>query len=345
MKGRGKLNTVCNEMDRYDLQFLGIAETNWNGQGSFKTCTNHTVLFPGSEEGYSHGAAVILTRETSNALIGYSPISDRIINVRIQAKPHNITFIQCYAPTSLASDKEIDSFHNSLQETMDSIPNRDIKVVMGDFNAKVGQGSTNVACGKFGLGKQNIRGEDLLKFCSSNNLTIANTLFQKHPRHLYTWISPDNRTRNQIDYITLSQKWKSNIKNVRTRPGADCNSDHQLLWAEIRFQLKKMEHPLPPIRLDYNAMGPAYRITVENKFETLLQCEEEKSAEKLWNEGKKSLSALPKRKFPRKKEKNVSGSQKRPYWQWRKGENRKPEESITKLMKQTTDTKMPMSKG
>jgi len=59
---------------------------------------------------------------------------------------------------------------------------------------------------------------------------------------------------------------------------------------------------------------------------------------------KKALSALPKKKFPRKKEKK-SGSEKRPHWQWRKGENRKPEESITKLMKQTTDAKMPMSKG
>jgi len=120
MKERGKLNAVYNEMDRYDLQFLGIAETNWNEQGSVKTCTNHTVLFSDSEEGYSHGVAVILTREASDALIGYSPNSDRIIKVRIQAKPHNITFIQCYAPTSLASDEEIDSFYNSLQETMDS---------------------------------------------------------------------------------------------------------------------------------------------------------------------------------------------------------------------------------
>ena len=158
MKERGNLNTVCNKMDRYDLQFLGIVETNWNVQGSFNTCTNHTVQLSGSEEGYSYGVAVILTRETSDALIGYSPISDRIIKVRIQDKPHNITFIQCYAPTSLVSDEEIDSFYNSLQETMESIPNRDIKVVMGDFNAKVGQGSTNVACGKLGLGEQNIRG-------------------------------------------------------------------------------------------------------------------------------------------------------------------------------------------
>ena len=64
-----------------------------------------------------------------------------------------------------------------------------------------------------------------------------------------------------------------------------------------------MEHPLPPIRLDYNAMGPAYRITVENKFETLLQCEEDKSAEKLWNEGKEIIIGTAKEKIPKKKRK------------------------------------------
>ena len=187
MRERGKLNTVCNEMDRYNLQILGITETNWNGQVSFKTSTNHTVLFSGSEETYSHGVTVILTRETSNTLISYSPISHRIMKVRIQAKPHNITFSQCYAPTSLASDDEIEAFYSSLQETMDSIPNKDIKVVLGDLNAKVGRQLTNSAvCGKFGLGEQNARGEDLLEVCSSNNLFIANTMLQKQP---YTWTS------------------------------------------------------------------------------------------------------------------------------------------------------------
>ena len=64
-------------------------------------------------------------------------------------------------------------------------------------------------CGKFGLGDQNERGADLLEFCQSNNLIIANTLFEHHPRHLYTWTSPDSKTRNQIDYIIINQKWKS----------------------------------------------------------------------------------------------------------------------------------------
>jgi len=269
----------------------------------FRTDT-HIVLFSGSEDGYSHGVAVILAKETSNSLIGYSPISDRIMKVRIQAKPYNITIVQCHAPTSIASEEDMEGFYNSLQETMDSIPNRDVKIVMGDLNAKVGkQEMPSATCGRFGLGDQNSRGEDLLEFCSSNNMVITNTLFEHHPRHLYTWTSPDRKTCNQIDYIIFSQKWKSSLKSVRTRPGADCNSDHQLLTADIRFRLKKMARPPPPMRREYKSLDNQYTVIVENKFETLLQCEEDKTPEGLWNEGKEIFIITAKEKISQKKKK------------------------------------------
>ena len=82
------------------------------------------------------------------------------------------------------------------------------------------------SCGIFGLGDQNERGERLNELCISNNLFITNRIFKNHPRHFYTWTSPDSRTRNQIDYIIMSQKWRACVKNVKTRPSADCNSDH-----------------------------------------------------------------------------------------------------------------------
>ncbi len=270
LKEIGKLHAICNEMDRYNLQILGICETNWNGKGSFTTVSQHSVLFSGKEDGYSHGIAVILSKETKKTLIGYSPINDRILKVRLQAKPYNVSIIQCYAPTTAASDEEMKDFYNTLQETMDTIPHRDVKIVMGDFNAKVGlQNNTNPICGRYGLGQQNESGEDLIEFCGSNNLTITNTMFKHHPRHLYTWTSPDMKTRNQIDYILFSQQWKSNVKNVRTRPGADCNSDHQLLTADVKFKLKKMKQPPHPIRLDYKTLNDEYRVRVTNRFEAL----------------------------------------------------------------------------
>lgn len=69
-------------------------------------------------------------------------------------------------------------------------------------------------------------------------MTITNTCFRNHIRRLYTWISPGGRWRNQIDYITINQRWRSSIMNVRTLPGADCGSDHQLLIAEMRTKIK-----------------------------------------------------------------------------------------------------------
>ena len=94
--------------------------------------------------------------------------------------------------------------------------------------------------GKFGLGIQNEAGQRLIEFYQENTLVIANTLFQQHKRRLCTWTSLDGQHRNQIDYILCSQRWRSSIQSAKTRPGADCGSDHQLLIAKFRLKLKKV---------------------------------------------------------------------------------------------------------
>ena len=86
--------------------------------------------------------------------------------------------------------------------------------------------------GKFGLGVQNEAGQNLAEFCQENTLVIANTLFQQHTRQLYTWTSSGGRCQSQTGYVLCSQKWKSSIELAKTRPGAGCGSDHQLLTAK-----------------------------------------------------------------------------------------------------------------
>ena len=109
----------------------------------------------------------------------------------------------------------------------------------GDFIIiQVWWGHTGVK-GKFGLGIWNGAGQRLIEFCQENALVIANTLFQQHKRRIYTWISPDGQHRNQIDYILCSQRWRSCIQSEKTRPKADCGSDHELLIAKFRLKLKK----------------------------------------------------------------------------------------------------------
>ena len=88
--------------------------------------------------------------------------------------------------------------------------------------------------GKFGIGVQNDAGQRLTEFCQENALFIANTLFQQHKRRLYTWTSPDGQYQNQIDYILCSRRWRSSLQSAKTRPGADCDSDHECLIALLR---------------------------------------------------------------------------------------------------------------
>ena len=104
------------------------------------------------------------------------------------------------------------------------------------------------------------------EFCQENTLVIANTLFQQHKRRLYTWTPPDGQHQNQIDYILCSQRWRSSIESAKTRLGADCGSDHELLIAKFRLKLKKVGKTTRPFRYDLNQIPSDYTVEVRNRF-------------------------------------------------------------------------------
>ena len=115
-------------------------------------------------------------------------------------------------------DVTFSSFNEDLQGLPELTPKKDVLFIIGDWNAKVGSQETPGVTGKFGLGIQNKVGQRLIEFCQENTLVIANTLFQKHKRKLYTWISPDSQHQNQIDYIVFSQRWRSStVSKYKTR--------------------------------------------------------------------------------------------------------------------------------
>ena len=123
--------------------------------------------------------------------------------------------------------------------------------------------------GKVGLRVQNEAGQRLVEFWQKNALVIANILFQQHKRRLYTWTSPDGQHQNQIDYILCSQRWRSCIQSAKTKPGADCGSDHELLVAKFRLKLKEAEKTTRPFRYDLNQIPYDYSVKVTNRFKGL----------------------------------------------------------------------------
>ena len=130
-------------------------------------------------------------------------------------------------------------------------------------------------------GVQDEAGQRLVEFCPENALVIANNLFQQHKRRVYTWTSPDGQYQNQIDYILCSQRWRSSIQLAKTRPAADCGSDHELLIAKFRLKLKKVGKTTRPFGYDLNQIPYDYTVEVTNRFNGLDLI---RVSEELWTE-------------------------------------------------------------
>ena len=112
---------------------------------------------------------------------------------------------------------------------------------MGDFNVILGNEKVPCVTGAHGTGIRNNSGQRLLEFCSANDLLVTNTGFRHHLRRKTTWISPNGRTKNEIDYIMIRSRFKSSALNCRAYPKADCGSDHNIVAARqrLRFTAKK----------------------------------------------------------------------------------------------------------
>ena len=101
-------------------------------------------------------------------------------------------------------------------------------------------------------------------------------------RRLYTWTSPDGQYQNQIDYVFCSQRWRSSIQSAKTRPGADCGLDHELLIAKFRLKLKKVGKITRPFRYDLNKIPYDYTVKVMNNLKGVDLVD--RVPEKLWTE-------------------------------------------------------------
>ena len=159
---------------------------------------------------------------------------------------------------------KLNGFMKTYKTFLELTPKKDVLFIIGDWNAKVGSQEIPGITGKFGLGVQNEAGKRLIEFCQENTLVIANTLFQQHKTRLYTWTSPDGQHWN----ILCIQRWRNSIQSAKTRPGADCGSDYELLTAKFRLKLKKGK-TTRPFRYDPNQIPYDYTVEVRNRFKGL----------------------------------------------------------------------------
>ena len=117
------------------------------------------------------------------------------------------------------------------------------------------------------------------------------------------WTLLDGQHRNQIDYILCSQRWRSSKQSAKTRPGADCASNHELLSAKFRLKLKKVEKTTRPFRYDLNQIPYDYTVEMRNRFKGLDVVD--RVPDELWTEVRDivqetGIKTIPKNKIYKK---------------------------------------------
>lgn len=242
MYDTGKLAQVISEMRRYNIDILGVSESRWTGSGRLTTSTGETVLYSGRDDHqHREGVAIILKKGVEKSLIEWKPVNSRLMKIRLRGKQINTTIIQCYAPTNDSDDTRKDEFYEQLQAVLETTPRHDMRIVMGDLNAKMGNNNTehDRAMGREGCGVMNENGERLAEFCTMHDLVIGGTLFQHKVIHKLTWHSPNGKDQNQIDHLMINGTWRRSLLDVKVKRGADIGSDHHLVTAVLRIKLKK----------------------------------------------------------------------------------------------------------
>ena len=184
-----------------------------------------------------------------------------------------------YAPNTEA---DYETFLETVLTTMESVPKTDSILLMGDFNAHVGNDSRtwNNVIGRQGDKDLNNQGRQLLDFCATGSLSIMNTFYHHKNIHKYTWYkATDSRIqRSLIDFIITSDNMRHTVMDVRVKRGAELATDHHLVASTLDLSSNE---PMRKIKQKNN-----YRI----KWEALAEEETRRNFAKIIDQ---SYSQLP----------------------------------------------------
>ena len=299
----GKLYAVEREMEKYGLSILGVSEARWNGSGKRKLGKGKLMVYSGKEEGDVHqaGVALLLSKQARDSLIDWEGHGDRIIRATFKSSRQrlNMDIIMVYAPTNEADEEAKETFYDRLAAVIDGRPRRNIVIVMGDLNAKIGEDNEGyeTVMGREGLGIMNDNGERFADFCDMQDLVIGGSVFPHKKIHKATWRHPNGLHENQIDHIAYSRKFRRCFSDVRVMKGATVGSDHNLVVAKLKLRLKKDWKGKTETRQKFNttllknlAKKEEFQIALSNRFQVLENLPEDATVEEKWKTFKEATT-------------------------------------------------------
>ena len=183
----------------------------------------YRLIYAGGEK-HERGVGLLLDPDISKSVLGHWCVSDRVLLVKLQGHPFNISIIVVYAPTADSADEVIDTFYDSLDKAKSQCKSNDIVIVLGDLNAKVGQGIEGKAVGPHGIGERNERGDRWVQWCE-------------------TWtLASDTKKRLESCEMWFLRRmmkipWTDKVSNeeVLTRAGVQRKMIREMLIRQLKF--------------------------------------------------------------------------------------------------------------
>ncbi|GMR38675.1 hypothetical protein PMAYCL1PPCAC_08870, partial [Pristionchus mayeri] len=274
LKKDDRVAEIEDAVSRCPFDVIALQEIRRKGQTCLTLAhSQHLLVAYGTQS--AHGTGFLVSNRWANSCI-FHPVNERISYLDLPTI--GLRIITAYAPTSAYPDHVFDRFLNDLSSLIATSARRVRRpgggkghlVVLGDFNSKIGSREENTEkfIGVHGYGERNERGQTLVDFCNEVKLYVQNTRFQKRETRKWTWLSPNMRTRNAIDYVMSLNP--SIVQDVTVIGSFDLSTDHRLLMAKVRIQskVKQIYHAPKPVHTLDQAKFAAAILSLQRKDTT-----------------------------------------------------------------------------
>ena len=222
------------------------------------------------------GVGMLVGPRALKSLNSIEKIQPRMMVAMFNGNP-STTIISCYSPTNVSDETDLIAFYNEQSSFVCSIPNHSVLLIGRDMNVKIVKNVNN----KLSFhNSKNRNGEHLTDFTLENRWTCLNTKFQKMKGKLWTYTDA-NKTKAQVDYILMNQKWNNSTLNCATYVSfKGVSFDYPIVTAEIQQKLRRNAKRTTTIvqddcpLLNNSDINDKYTLILRNIFDALSEISE-----------------------------------------------------------------------